>query len=87
MTFLALTKTRKKRKRFTKRRKNFLAENQGEVHDSVQAFFILFVSALALFQILISSFSSFFILFFYPRINGDRYFIPSLNCSQGLNFI
>ena len=50
-----------------------MAENQGEVHDSVQAFFILFVSALALFQILISSFSSFFILFFYLRINGNRY--------------
>ncbi len=30
-------------------------------------FFILFVSALALFLILISFFSSFFILFFYSR--------------------
>ena len=80
MTFLALTKTRKKRKRFTKRRKNFLAENQGEVHDSVQAFFILFVSALALFQILISSFSSFFILFFYPPVtimHVDEHHAPS----------
>ena len=47
---------------------------------------ILFVSALALFQILISSFSSFFILFFYQRINGKRYLIPSLKLQPRAEF-